>query len=123
MNHRGACWVSFTAWTALGCLAALGSLSVQVLIAPLAAVIVLALIARHSVSRAAFGLFTGMGALCLLVAYLNRRGPGLVTWHSATSAGADEYLDPRPWLAAGLAFAAIGLAAFLWRRRDRTRES
>ena len=109
--------------TALGCVAVLGTLSVQVFIAPLAAVVVLALIARHIVSRAAFGLFTGIGAACLLVAYLNRRGPGLVAWHTATSAGADEYLDPRPWLAAGLAFAAIGLAAFLWHRRDRTRES
>ena len=122
-ERRGARWVSFTAWAALGCVAVLGTLSVQVFIAPLAAVVVLALIARHIVSRAAFGLFTGIGAACLLVAYLNRRGPGLVAWHTATSAGADEYLDPRPWLAAGLAFAAIGLAAFLWHRRDRTRES
>jgi hypothetical protein len=121
MNVGGR-WVSFTAWAALGCLAGLGSLSVLVGIAPLTAVVVLALIARHSVSRAAFGMFTGIGAACLLVAYLNRRGPGLVAWHSATSAGVDEYADPRPWLAAGLALAGIGLAAFLWRRRDQTRE-
>ena len=122
MNRRGVRWVSFTAWAAIGCLAALGSLSVQVLIAPLAAVAVLALITRRKVSRAAFGLFSGIGAACLLVAYLNRRGPGVVAWHAATSAGADEYLDPRPWLAVGLVFAAIGLGAFLWRKRDHTRE-
>lgn len=122
MNLWTARWVSFTAWAAIGCLAALGSLSVQVLIAPLAAVAVLALIARRSVPRAAFVLFTGIGAACLLVAYLNRRGPGLVAWHTATSAGANEHLDPRPWPAAGLVFAGIGLGAFLWRRRDPTRE-
>ena len=83
-------------------------------------VAVLILIAVRRVSRAAFGLLTGIGAVCLLVAYLNRRGPGLVAWRTATSAGADEYLDPRPWPATGLALAAIGLAAFLRRRRART---
>jgi hypothetical protein len=112
----------FAAWAALGCLAALGTLSLWVFLAPLTMVAVLILIAKGRVTRAAFGLLTGGGAVCMLVAFLNRRGPGLVVWRTATSAGADEYLDPRPWLAAGLALTAIGLAAFLWRRRARACE-
>jgi hypothetical protein len=122
LDHRGTRWVWFAAWAALGCLLALGTLSLWIFLAPLTVVAVLILIAKRRVSRAAFGLLTGIGAVCLLVAFLNRRGPGVVAWHSATSAGADEYLDPRPWLAAGLVLAGIGLAAFLCRRRDRARE-
>jgi hypothetical protein len=121
--RKGRQWVWFAAWAATGFLAAVASLSVLMLIAPLAAIGVLALIATGKLSRAAFGLYTGIGAAFLLVAFLNRRGPGVVTWHTATSVSGGEVLDPRPWLAAGLAFAGIGLAAFLWRRRDHTRES
>lgn len=96
MDHRGARWAWFIARAVTGCLARLGSLAEQIFLASLAAAVVLALIARCKVSRAAFGLFTGMGAACLLVAFLNRRGPGVVAWHAATSASADEYPDPRP---------------------------
>ena len=118
MDHKTTQWVWFAAWATLGCLVALGTLSVQLLMAPLTIVAVLALILTRKVSRAAFGLFTGIGAACLLVAFLNRRGPGLVAWHTATSAGADEYLDPRPWLIAGVILVAAGTLAFIRRRRS-----
>ena len=122
MDQRRARWAWFVAWAVTGCLVALGSLSVWIFLAPLATVVVLALIARGKVSRAAFGLLAGIGVVCLFVAFTNRHGPGVVTWHTATTVGTDKYLDPRPWLAAGLALAGIGIAAFLWRRRDRARE-
>jgi hypothetical protein len=64
---------------------------------------------RRSVS----GIITGAGLPLLLVAYIQRRGPGTVCWQSATAAGCDEYLDPRPWLAIGLAFVVCGIVAFL----------
>jgi hypothetical protein len=56
--------------------------------------------------------------LSLYVAYVQRKGPGTVSWHTATAGGTDTYMDPRPWLVAGLLLIVIGVAAFLWRKRN-----
>ena len=68
---------------------------------------------RHRLDRSAWGLICGAGLLCLNVAYLQRRGPGTIAWHSTTAAGAETYLDPRPWLAAGVLLVLVGGAAFI----------
>jgi hypothetical protein len=61
-----------------------------------------------------------MGLLSLYVAFVQRKGPGTVYWHTATASGSDQYLDPRPWLVAGLLLVAMGIFAFLrWRRPAR----
>ena len=111
-------WAWFVLWTALGAAATLASLSLQILAAPLVVVVVLVLVARGAVSRAAFGLLAGAGLVSLSVAFVQRRGPGVVTWHTAAASGADEYLDPRPWLIAGVILVAADILAFLWRRRS-----
>ena len=111
-------WARFVLWTALGAAATLASLSLQILAAPLVVVVVLVLVARGAVSRAAFGLLAGAGLVALYVAYVQRKGPGVVTWHKATASGAEEYMDPRPWLIAGVILVAAGILAFIWRRRS-----
>jgi len=110
-------WGWFVLWIALGAAAALASLSLQILVAPLVVVGVLVLVARGEVSRAAFGLLAGAGLVSLFVAYVQRKGPGVVTWHTATASGADGYLDPRPWLIGGCILVAAGIIAFVWRPR------
>lgn len=64
---------------------------------------------RSRIRRSAFGLVTGAGAVCLVVAWLQRRGPGTVCWHRELSSGCDSYLDPRPWLAIGIVLVVAGL--------------
>ncbi|MGN6378143.1 MAG: hypothetical protein ACTHNU_04265 [Gaiellales bacterium] len=68
---------------------------------------------RHAVSGSAFGAAAGAGLPFLLVAYVQRKGPGTVCWHTATAAGCDDYLDPRPWLAIGLVLVLAGVVGFL----------
>jgi hypothetical protein len=68
---------------------------------------------------AALGAVTGAGVPFLLVAYMQRKGPGTVCWGNATAGGCDEYLDPRPWLAIGLVLVVGGIVAFDRARRAR----
>jgi hypothetical protein len=111
-------WGWFVLWTAVGALATLASLSLQILVAPLVVVVVLVLIVRGTVSRDACGLLAGAGLVSLFVAYVQRQGPGVVTWHTATASEADQYMDPRPWLIAGVIMVTAGILAFTWRRRS-----
>jgi amino acid transporter len=68
---------------------------------------------RSSVARSSLGAVTGAGIPFLIVAYLERKGPGTVCWKAATATGCDDYLDPRPWLVIGLVLVLGGIAAFL----------
>jgi hypothetical protein len=72
-------WAWFVLWTALGAAATPASLSLQILVAPLVVVVVLVLVARGAVSRAAFGLLAEAGLVLRYVAYVQREGPGVVT--------------------------------------------
>jgi hypothetical protein len=45
----------------------------------------------------------------------------MVYWHTATASGSEQYLDPRPWLAAGILLVAAGIAAFVWHEYHSTR--
>jgi hypothetical protein len=63
------------------------------------------------------GLISGPGWALLYLAYLNRRGPGMVC--AATSGGescADQW-DPWPFGIVGMLVFAAGIATFLWARR------
>jgi hypothetical protein len=72
---------------------------------------------RPYTATAPLGALTGAGVPFLLVAYLQRQGPGTVCWHTATASGCDDYLDPRPWLAIGLVLVLGGIGAFVGARR------
>ena len=105
------------AWTAVGAGLGLGVSALGVFAVPLALLATVLLLMRHHAGRPALGVLIGIGLLSLYVAYVQRKGPGTVTWHTATASGTDTYLDPRPWLIGGILLVAVGAAGFLWHRR------
>lgn len=104
----------FVAWAVVGVGVALGVSVLGIFAIPMALLLAVFLLVRHHADRSAFGLLAGMGLISLYVAYVQRKGPGTVSWHTATESGTDTYMDPRPWLVAGLLLVVIGIAAFLW---------
>lgn len=103
-----------------GAVLCLATLSLNLFAAVPAVIIVILAIVRPARFGSAFGLLSGVGVMLLFVAFLQRRGPGTVCWQTATAAGCDEYLDPLPWLVAGLALLSAGLIAHSRRmRRER----
>jgi hypothetical protein len=75
---------------------------------------------RRALRRSGFGVLTGVGAMSLYVAYVQRRGPGTVCWHTATASGCDQYANPWPWLVAGVALVVLGFIAHGRRMRARS---
>jgi hypothetical protein len=106
----------FWAWVLVGFAAAIGVFVVGVLVVPALLLIGGVMASRPAIRRSAFGLLTGAGLLLLLVAWIQRDGPGTTCWHTATATGCDGHLDPRPWLAAGLALTAAGFVGHARRR-------
>jgi hypothetical protein len=112
----GLAW--FLVWLAVGGGLALGISAVGIFAVPAALLVAVLLIVSHHAGRAAWGALVGLGLLSLYVAYVQRKGPGTVSWHTATASGSDQYLDPRPWLVAGSVLVVIGVVAYLRHRRD-----
>jgi LPXTG-motif cell wall-anchored protein len=113
-----ATWVGFVAWTVIGAAATFGLIVYAVLaIVPVAIIVGLAARTR-SIQGSWYGVLVGIGSILLLVAYLQRRGPGTVCWHTATASGCDEYLNPWPFLVAGITLVAAGFVYFVKRRRE-----
>ncbi len=109
-THLAGCrW--FWAWALLGCAAALGFVSLGVLTLAPAVVFGVVMASRPVIRRSAFGLLSGVGALLLVVAWLQRAGAGTTCWHTATASGCDEHLNPLPWFIAGAALFAGGMIA------------
>ena len=90
-------------WALLGCAAGLGFVSLGVLVLAPVAVIGGLMASKPAVARSAFGLLTGVGVLLLYVAWVQRAGPGMTCWQTATASGCDEHLNPLTWLLAGIA--------------------
>jgi hypothetical protein len=110
----------FIAWAAVGAGFALGISVLGVFTIPAALLVTVLLVLRHHADRSALGILVGIGSLALYIAYVQRKGPGTVHWHTSTASGSDQYLDPRPWLAAGILLVAVGVVAFFWRQRRRS---
>ncbi len=108
--HAVTC-VWFWAWAGVGALAIL-SLDLGPLTA-IPAVLLGAVVATVGGRRhgSAFGFMTGAGLPPLFVAYVQRQGPGTTCWHTASSAGCDQHLNPLPWLIVGIALVLGGLIA------------
>ena len=116
-----ATWGAFAIWALIGAAATFGLIGyVAVAIVPVAIVVGLAARTRW-LQGSWYGALTGVGSILLVVAYLQRKGPGTVCWHTATASGCDDYLNPWPWLVAGVALFAAGFIYFLQRRRASTR--
>jgi uncharacterized membrane protein YgcG len=95
----------FWAWVLVGFVAALGSVSLGLLVIGPVVVVAAALASRPAMRRSAFGLGTGVGLLFVVVAWIQRTGDGL---------------NPLPWLAAGLVLTAAGLVGDARARRAGT---
>jgi hypothetical protein len=87
----------FWAWALAGAASTLGLLVLGMLAIPPVALIVWAMVSRGRTGSPAFGLLTGIGAVLLYVAAVQR--------------GGDQTLDARPWLIAGALFAVAGVLA------------
>jgi hypothetical protein len=101
----------FWAWALVGAIASLGLLSLGVLALLPAAGLAAVLLRRGPSETHAYGLLTGAGFFLLVVAYLQRQGPGTTCWKRATASGCDQHLDPRPWLVAGVILVLAGVIA------------
>lgn len=110
---RPASWLTTWGWLAIwlmaGAVGAIGLVSLGLLALVPAAGIALGALLVPSARRSAWGLISGAGFIFLLVAYVQRDGPGMTCWHTATSSGCDEHLDPRPWLVVGLGLVIFGV--------------
>jgi hypothetical protein len=108
-------WLWFLAWAAVGAGAVTALLTVLT-IGPYVTVLVLAaavLLGRVPRSHGGLpGLIAGAGVLPLVVAWLNRSGPGDVC---SSPGNCTEEWSPWPWLAAGVVRIAAGTA--IWARR------
>jgi len=106
----------FWAWALLGGAAALGAVSLGVLVLAPVALVGALMASRPTIRHSAFGLLSGGGAPMLYVAWAQRAGPGTTCWHTATASGCDQHLNPLPWLLAGSTMFIGGIVAYA--RRD-----
>jgi hypothetical protein len=102
-------------------IAVLGMLTIGVFVLPIALVAVWLIARRDGANGAAWGIVSGMGALLLVVAWLNRSGPGDVCTETATGGSCTEQASPWPWLIAGVALFTVGLSVFMYYRRRESR--
>ena len=99
------------AWALVGCAAALGFVSLGLLVLGPVALIGWLMASRPTIRRSAFGLLTGAGVLLLYVAWLQRAGPGTTCWKTARASGCDHHLNPLPWLLVGITLFVGGIVA------------
>ena len=105
----GCAW--FWAWALVGVGFAFSFVSFVGVFTVLPSAAVAFFLARRRPMRGAFGLVTGAGAMLLVIAYLQRQGPGTTCTRTATTVACDQHLNPLPWLVLGLALFAAGLVA------------
>ena len=106
-------WAWFAAWMVIGVGFGLLVSVAGLVTGPLSAIVTLLLWRREDARRSVAGLISGAGLVPLYVAFGNRGGPGQDCWHTATSSGCTELMNPWPWLVAGLLLVASGLIAAL----------
>jgi hypothetical protein len=120
-------WHWFSAWAAAGAtftFSLLTGLSIGLLVLPFAAALLLVVATRSPHVREALGFVLGVGAVLLLIAFVNRDyrpcpsgglsiPPGAPAGTSVSCGG----VDPEPWLWSGVVVATIGVAAYALARR------
>lgn len=108
--RTSATWGEFFIWALLGGVAAFGLLAFGLIALVLILLGGWVATTRPGFRHSGFGILAGVGAAMLYVAYVQRHGPGLVCWHTATESGCDQYANPWPWLLVG---ALVVLVSFL----------
>jgi hypothetical protein len=112
---------AFLGWVLLGAgvgagfgLGILGGLFVALALLVLAGV----LVARQGLRPAQLGVVTGLGALPLAIAWLNRRGPGQYCSEGVTGASACVLQsNPWPYVLVGVVVVVVGVVLFRRVRR------
>jgi hypothetical protein len=104
-------WRWFAAWALLGSAAAFGFVSLGVLMFVPVALVGSFMVSRPMIRRSAYGFVSGVGALLLYVAWVQRAGPGTTCWQTATASGCEEHLNPLPWLLVGVGLFVGGIVA------------
>lgn len=117
-------WLWFGAWALVGAgfglsLAAL--LSVGLLIAPVTALATVWLVRRRGSVVGTPGLLAGPAVPLLVIAWLNRSGPGTVCGSTADGSECTEMWNPLPFLGLGLALLPAGVLIFVLTRRQARR--
>lgn len=106
----------FAAWVVVGaaaCLALLTPLTIGPFVL-VAVIVALGVLLRLSggIGAEVTGVLSGVGALLLYVAYLNRHGPGDVCTTSATEQQCTSEWSPWPWLIVGILLVTAGVLLF-----------
>ena len=103
----------FWLWAVVGVGFGFGISVVGIFTVPASAIVTIVLLRRPRLRESAYGVLVGIGTVPVVVAYLNREGPGTVchTFAGGRGTQCDELYDPRKWLLVGLVFIAAGLAA------------
>ncbi|MDT4911999.1 MAG: hypothetical protein QOC66_1127, partial [Pseudonocardiales bacterium] len=65
----------------------------------------------------------GAGAFPLVIAYLNRHGPGDFCTRTASSESCEEQWSPWPWAAVGVALIVVGVVGCVRLRNGRRRQA
>jgi uncharacterized membrane protein YedE/YeeE len=112
---------AFWLWALVGVGFGLAISVLGVFTVPGAALVTIFLLTRPRLRRSVYGVLVGIGVPLLIVAFLNREGPGTVCHSIDHGRGTqcDDLYDPRKWLAVGLVFVAAGVAAQLWAAKPR----
>jgi hypothetical protein len=113
MTRWGREALTFAAWAVVGLTGILGVLSILtigIFVVAGAALLAGYLARRIRSPQAGPGLLTGAGVMLLIVAYLNRGGPGTVCTTSAGSVSCTQEMSPWPWMATALCLIAVGVA-------------
>src|SRR5829696_5742844 len=122
MRREG--WLVFAAWVLAGALAVfslLAAASIGLFIAPLAAIAIWLALRFGRAGPEMLGMVSGAGAVCLLIAFLNRGTTPCTEQADLGSSAEIEVscggLAPTPWLVAGLVLGAAGTVAYALARR------
>lgn len=112
-------WLWFLAWVAVGAvlpMVFLGAFTIGIFFIPVAAVLTLILIRYRASWVGLPGLISGLGVPLLVVAYLNRSGPGNICYSTPDGGGCTEEWSPWPFLLVALALFIGGIMMFIRQR-------
>jgi uncharacterized membrane protein YedE/YeeE len=104
---------AFWLWALVGVGFGFGISVVGLFTVPASAIATIVLLTKPRLRESAYGVLVGIGVPLLVVAFLNREGPGTVchTIDGGRGTQCDDLYDPRKWAAVGLAFVLAGLLA------------
>jgi hypothetical protein len=112
----GPSWSQFGLWAVVGPLAVAGLLAaftpLILLTVPITALMIFGLGHRFGFNASMVGVISGLGLAPLLVAFLNRGGPGSVCQVASGSTSCTDEWSPWPWVAAGAILVGMGVALY-----------